>query len=152
MRAITAVAAAFNLVAVSACMTMPPIQTASGQPEITLSNVDVQCVRSGFLNLLVNQRFAVKSATDLQIVAGKVTDNFSAALLLGTQFSGAPEDRITILFVPLADSGLRVIVSEQYVSNAGTGFEKPTPIGQTQIVQNQFETAGQQIQMGCGRV
>jgi hypothetical protein len=148
-RAIAAAAAAMTL---NACaMQGPPIQTASGQPEITLTNIDAQCVRSTILNGFVNKGLMIRTSSDTQIIAGKTSENFAANVLLGTRFAGAPEDRITALFIPQQENGLRVVISEQYVSNAGTGFEMSTPVRQSQLVQEQFEAIQGRAQMRCGR-
>lgn len=132
------------------CATVPPANTPSGNPEITLSNVRAECVRSAFLNLLVNNGYTIRTSTDTQIIAGKTTQNMAASLLLSTQFSGPPEERITVLFIPQpTGDALRVVVSGAYVSNQGTGFEKVQPIRGSQMDQNQFMAAKPRIEAEC---
>lgn len=139
------------LVTAAGCMSAPPLQTASGRPEITLTAVDASCVRAALLNKLVNDQWMVRSTTDTQIVAGKESQNATANFLLRTDLGGRPEDRVTFLLIALPGDGMRVVVSEQFVSNAGTGFEKVTPIPHAQAVQDRFEMTGLEIQQDCAK-
>ena len=132
------------------CATVPAANTPSGNPEITLSNVRIECVRSGFLNLLVNMGHAIRTSTDTQIVAGKTTQNVAASVLLSTRLSGPPEERVTILFIPQSTPDtLRVVLSAGYVSNQGTAFESVQPIRGSQAEQDQLVGMKSSIETGC---
>ncbi|MCH8039367.1 MAG: hypothetical protein IH977_03370 [Nitrospinae bacterium] len=135
----------------SGCATVPPANTPSGNPEVTLSGVRADCVRSGFLNILVNQGYAIHKTTDTQIVGGRRTKNFAAGLFLGTRFGGDPEERLTVLFIPQGtpDTIRVVLTSAAYVSNQGTGFEKVHPIRGTQKDQDMFMVAKSRIEYKC---
>jgi hypothetical protein len=143
--------AALFCVGLGACAYGPPIQTASRQPEITLTNVDASCVRSVFLNALVNQQFSVRSASDFQIIAGKERRD-DVGFLYSTRGYGFPEDRITALLIQTPPNGLRIVVSESIVSNPGTAFERTNPISQTQDIQNQFASYTQRFQSQCPKM
>ena len=118
------------------CATEPAANTPSGHPEVTLVGVRADCVRSAWLNFLVNDGYSIQKTSDTQIVAGRRTDNFALTLLLGTELSGAPEERVTVLFIPQgAPDSLRVVVSIAYVSNQGTAFENIQPGRETQTDQ-----------------
>lgn len=111
----------------------------------TLANVDAQCVRSAVLTSLVDQGYVVRSSTDTQVVAGRPALGGVYAPLLGTQDE---ERRVTVLFIPLSDSGMRVVINEAFVSNAGSGFERVSPIYPGQ---GAFSTSGGGTQAMCGR-
>ena len=134
------------------CATVPLANTPSGNPEVTLTNVRPECVRSAFMNLLVNNGYTIRTCTDTQIIAGKTTQNVAASLLLSTRLSGPPEERVTILFIPQsAPDTLRVVVSGAYVSNQGTAFEKVQPVRGSQTEQDQFMAAKSRIEAECHR-
>jgi hypothetical protein len=100
-----------------------------------LANVDAQCVRSGFMNGVINDGWDIETANDMQIIAGKPGTNFVTK----------------VLFIPLSNNGMRIVVSEAKVSDAGTDSEKAAPVTQTQPIQDKFEAAGAQMQATCGR-
>lgn len=128
-----------------ACADGNPFTTQTVQPGYTLANVDAQCVRSAVLTSLVDQGYMVRSATDAQVVAGRPALGGSGAAFLGTQ---GEERRVTVLFIPVADNGMRVVVNEAFVSNAGSGFERATPIYPGQ---GAFSTSGGSTQAMCAR-
>lgn len=139
---------AISGILVTGCASMPPPATPSGQLEYTFEKVDAKCIHGRFLNFLVDHQLMIRSVTDSQIVAGKESANTAANILLSTQAGGYPEDRVTVLFIPIGDN-VRVIMSEQFVSNAGTGFEHAVPIRQTQMAQDGFSEAGTGATMRC---
>lgn len=128
-----------GLFACSGSLTAQP-----AQPNYTLNNVDPGCVRGLILNSLIDQGFTVRSSTDNQIVAGR------PALGGGVLGALAPtnERRVTILFIPLPDSAMRVVVSESLVDNAGSGFERVTPVYPGN---GQYSSIGQNTQAQCAR-
>lgn len=124
-----------------ACSGDPFAQPA--QPGYMLSNIDPQCVRSTALTSLVDQGYIVRSTNDSQIVADRPTLGAATALL-----AQGEARRVTILFIPQADSGMRVVISEAFISNAGSGFERVTPIYPGQ---GSFNTSGDNTQAMCAR-
>lgn len=149
--AATAMTAAIMVGGLTGCMTTLPAQTASGQIEGTFANVDAVCVRGFLLNATVNDRWTIVTSSDNQIVAEKESEDVAARILLSTRFSGAPKERIMMLFIPLPSDGLRVVVSQEYVSNAGTGFEKKIPVQGSQMVQDQFSLITPRLETECAK-
>lgn len=135
---------------IAGCATNPPANTPSGNPEVTLEGVKADCVRSAFLNVIANGGYSIRTVNDTQIVAGRTSKNPMASLLLGTGMSGAPEERVTFLFIPQPTSdALRVVASSAYVSNQGTAFEKVQPMQGSQADQEKFLAAKSVIESGC---
>src|SRR3954468_7697348 len=64
--------------------------------------------------------FRARAAT---IVLERPTKNVAADILLSTRLSGSPVDRITFTMAEVSE-GTRVVAFGNYVSNAGTAFEK----------------------------
>lgn len=124
--------------ALAGCGGGPPPSTASGQPDVVLTNVDVACVRASLMEGLVNNGFQISQSTDSMLVGRRATRNAAASVLLSTRMSGAPEERVTLTMIQPAPDTLRVIVYAAYVSNAGTGFEQQTPVRATQADQDSF--------------
>lgn len=119
------------------CSGMVPVQ-----PNYTLTNVDPQCVRGLILTSLVDQGFVVRSTTDSQIVADR-------SALGGAGFLAPNEQRrVSILLIPQADNGVRVVVSESLVSNANSGFERSTPVYPGN---GSYSMTGQNAQAACSR-
>lgn len=144
------IAVLFVALLLPGCATAPRANTPSGNAEITVTNVKPDCIRAAFMNLFVDKGYAIRTTTDTQIVAGKVTDNVAASVFFGTRFGGAPEERVTVLFVPqMTGDALRVVVSSAYVSNQGSAFEKTQPIGVSQKDQDQFIAIKSQIEDRC---
>ncbi len=109
---------------IAGCATAPSPNTASGNPEITLTNVKFDCVRSIFMNSFINQGYTIRNVSNSQIVAGRTTTN-SSAFWYRTFYGGAAEERVTITFLPLdTPDGLRVVSSAAYVSDPATASEK----------------------------
>jgi hypothetical protein len=109
---------------IAGCATAPSPDTASGNPEVILSNVKFNCVRSMFMNSFINQGYTLRNTSDSQIVAGRTTTN-SSAFWYRTFYGGPAEERVTILFLPLdTPDTLRVVSTGAYVSDPGTASEK----------------------------
>lgn len=138
----------FVVFALSGCATLPPPQTPSGRPEITLSNVNAACVRSKTANALVDGGFAIKTMNDYSLIAERKVTSGMAAFLYSTQMSGNPDERVTITFIPNG-SAVRMVWNAAYVSNAGTGFEKSTPIPASQNDEQMLLQIKPKIESSC---
>ncbi len=134
----------------TACATGTPIQTASGRPDVTMHNVDVACVKAGFLNGLLNDGYTVRESTDTRIVVGRPSRNTMANVLLSTGYSGSPEERVIVTMVTNGND-LRVVFEGAYVSNQGTAFEKVQPIGATQADQEKVEAMRARAERSCAK-
>lgn len=134
----------------SGCVTAPPIGTASGNPEITLSNVRADCVKAGLINALLSGGYRIESSNEYQIVVGKPTTNTMASLLLSTPANSTVEERQTVTMAPQMNSNdLRVMIESAYVSNPGTAFEQRQPIGANGNDQQQFDSIKPVIESRC---
>ena len=104
------------------------VQTPSGSPEITLSGVRSDQVKPIILNVVINHKLRIKSDTPYSIAVERQTQNIAAGILLSTGYSGMPLERITFMIAEVP-GGTRVVADGTFISNAGTAFEKSTPIG-----------------------
>lgn len=127
-----------------ACTT--PIQTASGQPEFTVTNTSAQCVRGSLLSGLVDGGYMVRSATDSQIAVGRPMFGNTP---LGVFLAPTDERRSTFLIIPVGTS-VRIVMNEAFISKAGSDFEDANPIYPTQEAQEALAVIGARIQAMCG--
>lgn len=132
----------------SGCASLPPPQTPSGKPELMLSGVDAACVRSRMANALVNQGYGIKTMNDYSIIAERKVTSGAAAFLYSTPMSGSPNERLTITMIPQGNS-MRMVMDMAYVSNAGTGFEKLTPITASQNDEQMLMQIKPNIESAC---
>jgi hypothetical protein len=134
---------------IAGCASVPPPDTASGNPEIILTNVKFDCVRSAFMNSFINQGYTIRNVSNSQIVAGRTTTN-SSAFWYRTFYLGAAEERITISFFPRnAPNTLQVVSTAAYVSDPGTASEKVFAAEGTQEDQEQFISMKSLIESQC---
>jgi len=134
---------------IAGCATAPSPNTASGNPEITLTNVKFDCVRSIFMNGFINQGYTIRNVSNSQIVAGRTTTN-SSAFWYRTFYGGAAEERVTITFLPLdTPDGLRVVSSAAYVSDPATATEKVFDADSTEEDQIQLMDMKSLIEHKC---
>ncbi len=137
-------------VTLAGCASGPPINTPSGSPEITLSNVRVDCVKGAFLNALLNKGYRIEQSSDYVIVVGKPTDNTMAALLYGSGLNAIPEERLRMTMITQSGgSGLRIVFDGAYVTNPGTAFEKLQPMQENANTQRQLESVAPAIESKC---
>ena len=129
------------------CASLP--DTTTGDPEIILTNVKFDCVRSMFMNSFINQGYTLRNVSNTQIVAGKTTTN-SSAFWYRTFYGGPAEERVTILFLPLdTPDTLRVVSTGAYVSDPGTASEKVFDDGSTEEDQIQLMDIKSLIERQC---
>jgi len=135
----------FAVLAVTAACTTP-IQTASGQPDFTVTNANPQCVRSTLLAGLVDGGYMVRSATDSQIAVGRPMLGNTP---LGVFLAPTDERRSTFLMIPVG-ADVRIVMNEAFIANAGSGFESASPIYPTQEAQQALAAIGARVQAMCG--
>jgi hypothetical protein len=115
------IALAFFIFLAAGCAPLP--HTITGNPEIVLTNIKFNCVRTAFMNSFLNQGYSLRNVSESQIVAGKKSVN--APIWYYTFYLGAPEERITLNFIQLdMPDSLLVVCTAAYVSDAGTASEK----------------------------
>lgn len=134
---------------IAGCASIPPPDTESGNPELILTNVKFDCVRSIFMNSFINQGYTLRNVSNTQIVAGKTTTS-SSAFWYRTFYRGAAEERVTIHFHPMdMPDALRVVSTAAYVSDPATANEKVFAAEGTQEDQIQFMSMKSFIENQC---
>lgn len=129
------------------CASLP--DTGSSNPEIILTNVRFDCVRSAFMNSFINQGYTIRNVSNSQIVAGRTTTS-SSAFWYRTFYGGPAEERVTITFMPLeAPDSLSVISTSAYVSDPATASEKVFAAAGTEEDQMQFMDMKPIIERQC---
>jgi hypothetical protein len=108
------------------CQTAQAPLTASGKPEVTIKATP-GAVKARLLSLAMDRRFNVTKDTEYLLQVEKPTDNFGAALLLGSKYDSTPAERIVFTFAPMGDS-VRVVAASMFVTNPGSAFEQITPV------------------------
>ena len=132
------------------CASVTPPDTESGNPEIILTNIKFNCVRSMFMNSFINQGYTIRNVSNTQIVAGKTATN--ASLWYHTFYGGAPEERVTILFFPMdTPDSLQVVSTAAYISDPATASEKVFAVQGTQEDQIQLMAMKNIIENRCSK-
>ena len=100
--------------------------TASGKPEVTI-RASTAAIKARLLSLAMDKRFNVTKDTEYLLQVEKPSENFGAALLLGSKYDGIPAERIVFTFAPIGDT-TRVVAASMFVTNPGSAFERITPV------------------------
>lgn len=107
------------------------INTPSGFPEVTLQNVNADCVRQHMQSSAMSMGSLVRTSNDNMLIVGKPTKNMLAVALMGTGLNATPEERATIMYARLGND-LRIVAQLSMVSNPGTGLEHSVPTSNRQ--------------------
>jgi hypothetical protein len=119
--------AAVLAIALAGCQTAAEApNTASGKPEVTI-RATTAAIKARLLSLAMDKRFNVTKDTEYLLQVEKPSENFGAALLLGSKYDGVPAERIVFTFAPIGDT-TRVVAASMFVTNPGSAFERITPI------------------------
>ncbi len=130
------------------CASVPTPDTESGDPEVILTNIKFDCVRSMFMNSFINQGYTIRNVSNTQIVAGKTATN--ASLRHHTFYGGAPEERVTIHFFQMdTPDSLQVVSTAAYISDPATASEKVFAVQGTQEDQIQLMAMKNVIENQC---
>lgn len=114
-------------VALGGCQTAAQAPaTASGKPEVTI-RATTAAIKARLLSLAMDKRFNVTKDTEYLLQVEKPSENFGAALLLGSKYDGIPSERIVFTFAPIGDT-TRVVAAGMFVTNPGSAFERITPV------------------------
>jgi hypothetical protein len=109
------------------CQTAQPPATASGKPEVDI-RAPVGAIKAALISRAINQRYNITKDTEYMLQMDKPTENFGAALLLGSKYDGVPAERVVFTFAPNGNESVRVVTSIMFVTNPGSSFERLTPI------------------------
>jgi len=110
----------------AACAQPVNYQTASGRPE-RLFNAPPERVRAALATELVNRGYQIIRESESVIEGQKTSDNVWANMLMGSQWDPTVKVRATYTIIP-SGSGTRVVGDLAIVGNAGTAFERVTPM------------------------
>lgn len=116
------------MLVMAGCATIPPLQTATGKPEITILNSTKKEIINYLTNKMINKNYEIKKINDYVAVYGKPSESESLNFLYGTDQYRTPEYRVSFNFVD-KEAKIRIIAMLQVVSNPGSAFEKIHNIG-----------------------
>ena len=109
----------------TACQTVQH-QTLSGKPEVTIFAADASLVKAEIINAMVNSGYNLSRDSAYQLVFDKqLTTNFTAQLLLGSNYDQVPAARVAYLISPTNEK-VRVVADMSIVTNPGSAFERRT--------------------------
>lgn len=111
----------------ASCATVPPMQTASGRPEVTITGVDKKQIINTIANDFVNAGCQIRSMNDFSIVVGRESQNLAANLLLGSKYDPTVEERTSFQLLD-TQGGVRVLGNISFITNPGSAFEKPVDL------------------------
>jgi hypothetical protein len=130
------------------CAAPDPIQTLSGKPDVTVT-ASMKCLRAGLLAEMVDQGWSIVTTSDVQIVAQKPFDSGTAKMLLTNGLGVPPMRRMTLTFIEVGSTNIRVVRDTAAVINAGNRAEEVHQQVQTNAAQLAFQTAVRKIEAQC---
>lgn len=124
-RTLTLLAIAASLMG---CATVPPLNTSSGRPEVTICGVSKSELMEKVVARATMGGQNIRSTSNYQIVMGKPVTNLLAAALMGSKYDSTPEYRLVWTFANLGNNCTYVGVTVQIVTNPGSAFERITDV------------------------
>lgn len=139
------------------CASGEPINTASGRPDVTAHNVDVECLRTGIMGGIMNNGWTIRRSDGLQIVAEKameatVINMLGVAALTRGPGGSMPNRQVTLTIMPV-NNDVRMVVDAQWVINPGNAHSEYTiPITRwTAADQNAITALAWRAESKCAR-
>jgi C-terminal processing protease CtpA/Prc len=111
----------------AACATVPPPATASGKPEVTISNSSPDKVKPVLVNKMINTGYRITKDTPYELTFDKPTQNFAVAALMGSKYDGVPNERVSYTFADVGGS-TRVVADVAIITNPGSAYERRTDL------------------------
>jgi membrane-associated protease RseP (regulator of RpoE activity) len=110
----------------SGCVTTQQLNTRSGKPEVTISDVSKDEIKSIIIDTMSDRGWQLKEEARYQMVFTKLADkDLAARVLFGSNYDGIPEYRANFTIVDIAGSkDIRVIQTSEIVTNPGSTFER----------------------------
>jgi len=102
--------------------------TTAVRPEVTIANQTKKAVTDALVGEVVSRGFAVVTVTDYTVVFSKPFTATATPMKRGARTGGAAEQRLSFTVVE-AGGGVRIVLTNQIVSNPGTAYEKITDAG-----------------------
>ena len=100
----------------ASCATVPPMQTVSGRPEVTVLGVDKKQIINAIANDFVNAGCQIKSMNDFSVVVSRASQNVAVNLLLSSQYDSTVEERTSFQLLDM-QGGVRVLGSAAFITN-----------------------------------
>ena len=119
------------IVALSACVTPVPYNTASGKMEMTFSGLEANKIKPLLINDMVNQGYTITQSTDYLVSFDRPLNDHLSGILFGSHYNGTPNERITYTIVPV-NNGTRVIADLKIVTNPNSVHERITDMNRSQ--------------------
>lgn len=114
-------------VTMGACAAPVKHDTPSGRPEVSIRGRVGSQVQSEIMNMMLNNRYGIKSSSTNIIVFEKPFDNVMASVLFGSKYDSTPCARVAFNIFEVGDS-TRVVASFAAITNPGSSFERSTPL------------------------
>lgn len=110
-------------VSLTGCVTVPPLQTPSQRPEVTIPGVTKKEVIDVLVSEMVASGAQVRQTNDYTAVFSKRDTSLGGALVYGSKYDSFPETRLTFNFVDTS-GGIRVFCNAAMITNPGSAFER----------------------------
>ena len=120
------------------CVTTPPLQTASGRPEVTLYGITKKQFFDNVAATATINAYEIREVNDYNMVLAKKNTSFGAAVLFGSSYNSTPEERITLTVIEV-QHGIRIFATCKIVTNPGSAFEKTTTSSNFRGIQAELE-------------
>jgi len=138
MKNILKVGFSIGVFVLTGCATPQRINTASGRPEVTI-HAPKKSLIDRIANGYSRSGYQIKTVNDYSIVAERPSQSTAAALLLGSNFTRTPNERVTVSFSEVPE-GTLIQARVEMVTNPGSGYENVTDFsGGAVQLQNQLE-------------
>lgn len=110
------------------CASLPPINTPSGRPEVTICGVGKSEMMEKTVAALSMDGFNIERTSNFQAVAGKLITNPLIATLYGSNYDSTPEARQVWTFSDIGNNCTHISIVVQIVTNPGSAFERVTDV------------------------
>jgi len=109
--------------ALCACAAPVHLDTPSGHPEVTISRVAPDRVKSALVNKMIDSGYRITKDTQFELTFDKPADSALAILLLSSDRGGTPNMRVAYSIAQVGDD-VRVVADVAIISNPGSPYEK----------------------------
>jgi hypothetical protein len=106
--------------ALSACGGPTHFDTRSGHPEVTISRVAPDKVKSALVNKMIDEGYRITKDTQFELTFDKLTDSTLAVILFSDR--GPPDWRVAYSFAQVGDD-VRVVADVAMIQNPGSARE-----------------------------
>ena len=108
--------------ALTACVAAPPIETASGRPEVFVDGVDTEQTQARILQAFMQRGWMVKSESKSQLVFWRENEDVLANALLGSRYDPTTTFEARIV-ISAMNGGSQVYAQAALITNEGSAFE-----------------------------